>query len=67
MGKTIAIPKHLMEAKICNKDNCKIIKELEEALKSHRNIKIKAHYKEYYVEVEEVLNYIQKLKEKYKL
>lgn len=40
-----------------------IIDELEKALKSHKYIKVNAHYGEYYVEIDEVLNYIEKLKE----
>ena len=37
--------------------------KLEKALKSHKDIKVMAHYGEYYVEIEEVYNYLQELKE----
>ena len=40
-----------------------IIEKLEKSLKSHKDLKIKCHYKEYWVEVEEVLNFLQELKE----
>lgn len=40
-----------------------IINELEKALKSHKDIKVMAHYGEYYVEIEEIYNYLQELKE----
>lgn len=43
--------------------NKNIIEELEKALKSHNDLKIKCHYKEYWVEVEEVLNFLRELKE----
>ena len=40
-----------------------IINELEKALKDHKEIKTKAHYGEYYIEVDEILNKLQQLKE----
>ena len=43
-----------------------ILTELERALKDHKEIKEKTNTKEYYIEVDEVLDKIQELKEKYK-
>ena len=40
-----------------------IIDELEKALKDHQDIKVKCHYKEYWVEVSEVLDKLKELKE----
>ena len=42
--------------------NKNIIKKLEKALKSHIDLKIKGHYKEYYVEIEDILNFLKELK-----
>lgn len=56
----------LAELEMANKEITRlnsIINELEKALKSHKDIKVMAHYGEYYVEIEEVYNYLQKLKE----
>lgn len=44
----------------------KILTELERALKDHKEIEEKTNIKEYYIEVDEVLDKIQELKEKYK-
>lgn len=44
----------------------KILTELERALKDHKEIKEKTNTKEYYIEVDEVLDKIQELKEEYK-
>ena len=44
----------------------KILTELERALKDHKEIKEKTNTKEYYIEVDEVLDKIQEIKEKYK-
>lgn len=43
-----------------------ILTELERALKDHKEIKEKINTKEYYIEIDEVLDKIQELKEKYK-
>lgn len=63
----MTIPKHLMEAKICNKDNCKIINELEEWLKQDEYFNGRKLRHDYItVLVDDVLDKLNELKEKYK-
>ena len=47
---------------IVRKDN--IINKIKKALKDHKEIKNKTNTKEYYIEVDEVLDYIKELEER---
>ena len=48
-----------LQQELQRKDN--IINELKKALKDHKEIKNKTNTKEYYIEVDEVLDYIKEL------
>ena len=49
-----------------NKQLKSILTELEECLNEYKDIKTKSKSNEFFVEIDEVLNYLQELKEKYK-
>lgn len=51
-----------LQQELQRKDN--IINELKKALKDHKEIKNKTNTKEYYIEVDEVLDYIKELESK---
>lgn len=52
----------LKEQELQRKDN--IINKIKKALKDHKEIKNKTNTKEYYIEVDEVLDYIKELESK---
>lgn len=51
-----------LQQELQRKDN--VINELKKALKDHKEIKNKTNTKEYYIEVDEVLDYIKELESK---